>query len=230
MGCATMKQRELDLIASLLDDVEPRAATRRWLATQEGRRELMAYRHILRLLGRAYAGPSTARLFPVVYYSALRTPIGRVFVAATDVGLVRVAFRETETAFAAELRRRLRAEVTTSARKLAPAVRQLDAYFRGRRRTFDLPLDLRDLTPFQRRVLQATRDVPLGKVVSYGEIARRVDCPRGSRAVGQALGRNPIPIVIPCHRIVAGGGGLGGYTGGLPIKRTLLQLEGALAG
>ena len=113
------------------------------------------------------------------------------------------------------------------AEKLAEIVEQLEAYFAGRRRAFDLRIDLSRATPFQRRVLLATRAVPSGTVVSYGEIARRIAQPKASRAVGQALGHNPVPIVIPCHRIVAGSGRLGGYTGGLHIKKKLLGLEAA---
>ena len=115
-------------------------------------------------------------------------------------------------------------------RQIEPELRVGDVlhalYERAR---FDLRLDLSELTPFHRRVLLAAAEVPAGKVVSYGEIARRIGRPAGSRAVGQALGRNPVPIVIPCHRVVAAGGQLGGYTGGLDIKRKLLRLEGALA-
>jgi len=128
-----------------------------------------------------------------------------------------------------ELRRRLGAEVVRSPARTADIVHQLRAYFAGERRTFDVRVDLSRLTPFHQRVLLAAASVPAGQVVSYGEIARRIGQPRGSRAVGQALGRNPIPIVIPCHRVVASGGKLGGYTGGLAIKKKLLRIEGAVA-
>ncbi|MFQ5665717.1 MAG: methylated-DNA--[protein]-cysteine S-methyltransferase [Candidatus Binatia bacterium] len=127
----------------------------------------------------------------------------------------------------AELRQRLQMDVVRSPAKMAAIVQQLTAYFSGHRRTLDLPLDLRRATVFQRRVLLAARQVPAGQVVSYGEIAKRIGQPRASRAVGQALGRNPIPIVIPCHRVVAGDGTLGGYTGGLHIKKKLLGIEAA---
>jgi O-6-methylguanine DNA methyltransferase len=105
-------------------------------------------------------------------------------------------------------------------------------YLEGRRADFDLPLDLTGLTVFQRLVLLAVVGVPRGKVATYAEIARKIDRPRAARAVGQALRRNPIPIVIPCHRVLASDGGLGGYTGrgGLRTKKQLLSLEGVRLG
>jgi methylated-DNA-[protein]-cysteine S-methyltransferase len=169
------------------------------------------------------------RVRPVVHWGELATPIGRVLVAVGDAGLVRIGFRRSPADFTAELARWLGVEVVRSPARTAHVVRQLRAYFAGERRGFDLPLDLARLTPFQRRVLRATATVPAGRVVSYGDIARRIGRPGGSRAVGQALGHNPVPIVIPCHRVVAAGGRIGGYTGGLGIKRALLRIEGALA-
>src|SRR5262249_45851452 len=166
-----------------------------------------------------------------VYWCSLPSPIGRVHVAASDTGLVRVGFRRSEASFVAELRRSLDALPVRSPARTAEIVHQLRAYFAGERRAFDLRIDFGHVTPFLRRVLTAAAGVPPGQVVSYGEIARRIGQPRGSRAVGQALGRNPMPIVLPCHRIIAAGGKIGGYGGGLRMKRTLLRLEGArLAG
>jgi len=224
-----MKKHDDGLIAMLLGDARPSPALRRWLETAPGRREIAAYRQTLGALHRLYGEVRASRPRPPVHYCAIPTPIGRVLVAATDAGLVRVSFRRSEGSFVAELRRQLGRDVVRSAARTSAIVRQLRAYFAGERRTFDVRCDLRHLTPFQRRVLMAASEVPAGQVVSYGEIARRIGRPGGSRAVGQALGRNPIPIVIPCHRIVAAGGGLGGYTGGLGIKRKLLRIEGALA-
>jgi methylated-DNA-[protein]-cysteine S-methyltransferase len=110
------------------------------------------------------------------------------------------------------------------------SAQQLQAYFAGERLSFDLPLDLENLTPFQLAVLQTARDIPAGTVWTYGQVAHAIGKPKAARAVGQALGRNPVPIVIPCHRVVASGGGFGGYSGGGGIvsKRYLLHLEGAL--
>ena len=224
-----MKSRDDALIAMLLGDVEPSAALARWLESEEGRRELAAYRRTLGALRKLYGDVRTPAPRRVVHYCSLRSPFGRVLVAATEEGLVRVSFRCSEASFVAELRRGLAAEPVRSAARTADIVHQLRAYFAGERRTFDVRLDLGDVTPFQRRVLMAAASVPAGQVVSYGEIARRIGQPRGSRAVGQALGHNPIPIVIPCHRVVAAGGRIGGYTGGLGVKRKLLRIEGALA-
>ena len=225
-----MTKHDERVIALLLGDAPASPTLARWLAGARGRRELAAYRRVLAGLDRLYAKP-TAR--PEVHYCAIPSPIGRVFVAATPAGLVRVSFRQSEAAFVTELRRRLGVRPVRSRTRTAEIVHQLRAYFAGERRAFDVRLDLSGLTAFHRRVLMAAARVPAGQIVSYGEIARRIGQPGSSRAVGQALGRNPIPIVIPCHRVVASGGRLGGYArglaGGLTIKRRLLHLEGALA-
>ena len=225
-----MEKHDRDLIAMLLGDHAPSPRLARWLETDAGRQELAAYRTALSALRRLYGPVAAAGRRPTAHYAVVATPIGRVLVAATDAGLVRVSFgRRSEASFVAELRRRLGVDVVRSDEHTARIVHQLRAYFAGERRRFDVRVDLRHVTPFQRRVLLAAARVPAGRVVSYGEIARRIGQPGGSRAVGQALGRNPVPIVIPCHRVVAAGGRLGGYTGGLGIKRTLLRLEGVLA-
>lgn len=104
------------------------------------------------------------------------------------------------------------------------AARQLEEYFAGRRRVFDLPLDLRG-TVFQRRVWSELLKIPFGETRTYAEVARAIGAPRAVRAVGAANGANPVPIVVPCHRVVATGGGLGGYRGGLQLKRRLLEME-----
>ena len=225
-----MKRRHEELIATVLGDARPTTALRQWLRTAEGRRERAAYSATLRVLEGAYGDGSPLLRRAPVYYTTIQTPIGRVLVAATSAGLARVSFRRDEAAVVAELRQRLRAEVEQSAGRLAAIIAQIEAYFAGDRRTFDLPLDLSLATPFQRQVLAATREVAPGEVASYGEIAKRIGKPKASRAVGQVLGHNPVPIVIPCHRVVAGGGALGGYTGGLAIKRKLLALERAELG
>ena len=105
---------------------------------------------------------------------------------------------------------------------------ELDEYFSGRRRHFDVGLDWQLVGPFGRRVLRVTSEIPYGGVMSYAEVAADAGSPRGFRAAGNALGSNPMPIVVPCHRVLHSGGGLGGYGGGLDRKRWLLELEGAL--
>jgi methylated-DNA-[protein]-cysteine S-methyltransferase len=231
-----MTQRETELIAFLLGDVPRSPELAHWLATAKGRRELAAFRAALRSLRHLYGKRSLQHLYgrtdtpldALAFYCAIHTPIGRVLVAATARGLVRVSFRSSESSFIEELQRRLSGGVIRSPVETAGIVTQLREYFAGKRRAFDVALDLRLSTPFQRRVLTAACRVPHGKLVSYGELARRIGQPGASRAVGQALGHNPIPIVIPCHRIIASGGGLGGYTGGLGIKKKLLGIEGVL--
>lgn len=129
-----------------------------------------------------------------------------------------------ERSFRARLKHRA-AEIVRDDRALSDVLSEIDAYFSGKLRVFSAPIDLRGVTPFTRRVLVAARFVPFGAVTSYGELARRIGVPKGARAVGAALGRNPIPIIVPCHRVLQSGGRLGGYTGGLHIKRKLLEVE-----
>jgi len=221
------KKQDDELIAFVLGEVEPSAVLKRRLASDEGLRELSAYRKTLERLNGAYADRAVPRASRIVNYTSMRTPVGRLLVAATQAGLVRVSFDAAETTFVADLRTQLKMRVVKSAEKMAGIVAQIEAYFAGTRRAFDIPIDLSHASPFQQQVLMAARSVPLGQVVSYHEIARRIGRPKASRAVGQALGHNPVPIVIPCHRIVASSGGLGGYSGGLDIKRKLLELERA---
>jgi methylated-DNA-[protein]-cysteine S-methyltransferase len=114
--------------------------------------------------------------------------------------------------------------------RLDSARRELDEYFAGRRRGFDVAIDWSLVGgPFGRKVLRVTSEIPYGGVLSYREVASDAGSPRGSRAAGNALGSNPVPIIVPCHRVLHAGGGLGGYGGGLDRKRWLLELEGALA-
>jgi len=168
------------------------------------------------------AGEALAR------YAACAAPWGVAWLAATERGLCRVAFGLSEDAW----RRLLAAETGLlplhDPAALRRAVEQLAEYFAGRRQVFDVPLAPAWGTPFQRRVWQETARIPYGETRSYGALARSLGDEGAARAVGQALGRNPLPIFIPCHRVVAAAGQLGGYTGGLEIKRALLALEGAL--
>jgi len=164
-----------------------------------------------------------------VSYAAVDSPFGELLLAATTHGLVRLAFPEEGTdEVLDELARRISPRIIAAAASLDAARRELDDYFCARRRSFDLPLDWSLIGPFGRRVLGATSQIPYGEVLSYTEVAGQAGSPRGSRAAGNALGSNPIPIVIPCHRVLRAGGALGGYAGGLERKRWLLELEGAL--
>lgn len=159
-------------------------------------------------------------------WNHVRSPLGRLFVAVSEKGLYAIVYEQHEDRFAADLNSRvtLKRDSLSTARIAA----QLGEYFSGARREFVLPLDISSLTPFQREVLAVTSRIPFGQAWSYQRVAREMGRTNSSRPVGQALGRNPIPIVIPCHRVIASDGSLGGYCGtsGLELKRWLLRHEG----
>jgi methylated-DNA-[protein]-cysteine S-methyltransferase len=165
-----------------------------------------------------------------VVYAPVESPFGKLLLAATGRGLVRVAFPEEDTDSVLErISRRVSPRIVEAPSRLERARRELDEYFAGRRHSFDLALDWSLVGgPFGRKVLRVTSEIPYGGVLSYREVATDAGSPRGSRAAGNALGSNPIPIVVPCHRVLHTGGGLGGYGGGVERKRWLLELEGAL--
>ncbi|MGD0452947.1 MAG: methylated-DNA--[protein]-cysteine S-methyltransferase [Solirubrobacteraceae bacterium] len=164
-----------------------------------------------------------------VTYAPVDSPFGALLLAVTGRGLVRLAFPEEDVDSVLErLARRISPRIVEASAPLEPLRRELDEYFSGRRRSFELPLDWTLIGPFGRRVLRVTSEIPYGGVLSYAEVAADAGSPRGSRAAGNALGSNPIPIVIPCHRVLRTGGALGGYGGGLERKQYLLELEGAL--
>ena len=164
-----------------------------------------------------------------VSYTRAESPFGELLLATTKRGLVRVAFPEEHVdAVLERLALKLSPRIVEARAPLEDARRELDEYFGGRRREFELPLDWTLVSPFGRRVLRYTARIPYGGVGSYHEAAAAAGSPRGSRAAGNALGANPIPIVVPCHRVLRSGGALGGYGGGLDRKRWLLGLEGAL--
>lgn len=158
------------------------------------------------------------------------TPIGHYFVLMDASGLRAVCRQEHLDAVLDRFMRRGAALTDASLDLTAEAVRQIRQYLAGERRAFELPIHWDAMRPFQRDVLQATYAIPYGETRTYGEVAALAGHPRAARAVGRAQATNPIPIVIPCHRVVAANG-LGGYGGadGLPIKRWLLRLEGAVA-
>ena len=161
-------------------------------------------------------------------YATLDTPIGRLLVAATAVGLVRIGFEDEGDGPLIELSALVSPRIMETPGRVDEARRQLDSYFDRGLRQFNLPLDWRLVGSFGRRVLGRVARVPYGGVESYGDVAVEIGHPRAARAVGNAVGANPMPIVVPCHRVVRTGGALGGYGGGLPRKRFLLELEGAL--
>lgn len=163
-----------------------------------------------------------------VSYSSAESPFGTLRLAATRRGLVRLAFPEEGLdAMLERLARRVSPRIVEAPAALDEVRRELEQYFSGQRRAFELPLDWSLVGPFGRRVLRVTSQIPYGGVLSYAEVASDAGSPRGFRAAGNALGANPIPIVVPCHRVLRSGGSLGGYGGGLERKRWLLELEGA---
>src|SRR5262245_25586385 len=175
---------------------------------------------------------------PTVHAGVVEAPWGMVHLAASDRGLVACESMIPFEPFVAGLERRFRTTVTqTPSRILDDAIEQVSDFLDDRRRTFDLPIDLADRPAWDQAVLRAVCDVPWGQVASYGQIARAIDRAGAARAVGGAVGRSPIGIVVPCHRIVAANGSLGGYGGegslgfgtreqGLRLKRELLLREG----
>jgi methylated-DNA-[protein]-cysteine S-methyltransferase len=163
-----------------------------------------------------------------VSYGTVDSPFGPLLLAATKRGVVRLAFPEEDVEEVLDrLAQHLSPRIVESSGPLEGARRELDEYFAGQRRSFEMALDWTLIGTFGQRVLRAASAIPYGGVLSYAEIASEAGSPRGSRAAGSALGANPIPIVIPCHRVLRKGGALGGYAGGLERKRWLLELEGA---
>ena len=164
-----------------------------------------------------------------VSYGELDSPLGPLLIAATPKGLVRLAYPdEQRDAVLEDLSRKLSPRLLESSERLDGVRRRLDDYFEGRARDFELDVDFALTKGFVRKVLRATARIPFGELSTYRVVARRAGSPNGSRAAGNALGSNPIPIVVPCHRVIHSTGGLGGYTGGLHRKEFLLKLEGAL--
>jgi methylated-DNA-[protein]-cysteine S-methyltransferase len=154
------------------------------------------------------------------------TPVGTLLVATTDAGLCQISFdpdRGLE-----ELSETFGRRILRVPRRVDVVRRELDEYFEGRRTEFDLPLDVSRVPSFRQVVLAELARVPYGQVTTYGTLAARVGKPRAARAVGGAMHNNPIPIVLPCHRVIGASGSLTGYGGGLERKRALLELEGAL--
>ena len=161
-------------------------------------------------------------------FDVVDSPIGQLFVAASTRGLAAISFDSDPDDQLERLAKIAGPAVLRSPKSVDLARRELDEYFAGRRRVFDLALDLRALPPFTVSVLHELARVPYGETTTYGTLAARVGQPRGARAVGTVMNRNRIPIVLPCHRVVGASGDLVGYAGGLERKTALLELEGAL--
>jgi methylated-DNA-[protein]-cysteine S-methyltransferase len=158
-------------------------------------------------------------------YDVADSPVGELLLAATDRGVCWIEFSPDGTL--ERLAHRIGTRLLRVPRRLTAVKRELDEYFSGTRTTFDVDVDVATVPAFQQSVLRELARVPYGEVTTYGALAGRIGKPRAARAVGGALNRNPVPIILPCHRVVGASGSLVGYAGGLDRKQTLLKLEGA---
>lgn len=163
-----------------------------------------------------------------VAYDLVDSPVGQLLVAVTDHGVCEISYDPEPEREEEQLARAFGVRVLRSPKPTDEARRQLDEYFAGKRKDFELALDLRLAREFGRAVLEELARVPYGELTTYGTLATRAGRPRAARAVGTVMNRNPVPIVLPCHRVVGSTGSLVGYAGGLDRKRMLLELEGAL--
>jgi len=166
-----------------------------------------------------------------VGYAQFDSPLGRLVLAASPRGLLRVAYEDFNGGLDAVLEHlalRVSPRILEAPERLDDVRRELDEFFTGRREGFEVPLDWSLASGFTQRVLQATAAIPFGAVSTYREVAEHAGSPKATRAAGNALSANPIPIVVPCHRVLRTGGGLGGYTGGVARKEKLLAIEGVL--
>lgn len=179
-------------------------------------------------LDRRFREAAAAESLLDVGFDVIDSPIGELLVAATPEGLARIFFDAEPELHLERLARSFGRRVLRSTRSVDAVRRQLDEYFEGTRDAFDVAIDLRGAAPFARQVLDELARVPYGRTTTYGTLAQRVGAPRAARAVGTVMNRNPIPIVLPCHRVVGANGSLTGYAGGLHVKERLLRLEGAL--
>lgn len=161
-----------------------------------------------------------------VAYRTLDTPVGQLLLAATEIGLVRVAYGDHEAILAA-LVERISPRILNAPARLDAVARELDEYFAGTRRTFDLPLDHRLSSGFRREVLAHLPEIAYGTTASYAAVAELAGNPKAVRAVGTACATNPLPVVVPCHRVVRSDGSAGGYAGGPEAKLALVRLESA---
>jgi methylated-DNA-[protein]-cysteine S-methyltransferase len=208
-------------VSTAQDTRELERALREGVSVDEG--------HVARLAA-ATADRAEAEGLAEVAYGTLDTPVGRILLAGTDRGLVRVVLpRQSFDDVLEDLSMRISPRLVEAPRRVDEARRELDQYFAGERREFDLDLDRRLITgSFRCDVLEALTTVPFGEAITYVEAASRAGNPRAHRAAGNACGSNPIPVVIPCHRVVRTSGEIGGYGGGPDMKRYLLRHEGWL--
>jgi methylated-DNA-[protein]-cysteine S-methyltransferase len=179
-------------------------------------------------LDRRFRDAAAAEGLLDVAYELHDSPVGTLFVAVTDRGVCEIHYDADPDAEAERLARLFGTRVLRSPRPTDEVRRQLDEYFAGTRRDFDLEVDLSPAREFGRAVLEQLAGVPYGELTTYGALAERAGRPRAARAVGTVMNRNPVPIVLPCHRVVGSSGSLVGYAGGLGRKRLLLELEGSL--
>jgi methylated-DNA-[protein]-cysteine S-methyltransferase len=163
-----------------------------------------------------------------VAYDFAETPVGTLLVATTERGLCRISYDPEPEGQLESLAETFGVRVLRAVKPVDPARRQLDEYFEGTRTEFELPLDLKGTASFSRDVLRRLARVPYGQVTTYGTLAAEAHRPKAARAVGVVMNRNPLPIVLPCHRVVGANGSLVGYAGGLHRKEQLLELEGAI--
>ncbi len=164
----------------------------------------------------------------MIKYTITDSPIGKLLLACSEKGLTHILFEYQIPQFEAIIHKKSPKEkIVRNDRAFSTAIQQLHQYFDGERRSFDLDLDL-VMPPFYQKALVAVHDIPYGNTLTYQQVAKRAGNKKAVRAAGSANANNPLPIVIPCHRVLATAGGLGGYGGGLKIKNYLLNLEGAL--
>jgi O-6-methylguanine DNA methyltransferase len=208
------------------------------MTTQKSKNEVFVVKHLRSALGSpteialSRSRERVKKWFteeaPLIEWGEMTSPLGSVFAAVNQRGLCALDFGRQENEFLERFDPLTRLEKNPKA--VQRVLAQLREYFAGDRSSFNLPVDISQLTPFQRSVLDVACRIAPGQVWTYHRVAQELGRPRSSRPVGQALARNPVPIVIPCHRVIASDGGLGGYSGGsgLKAKRWLLRLEGAL--
>ena len=183
-----------------------------------------------RAAARRFADRAAAEHAADLAYTTVQSPVGDLLLVAAPAGLANLHYLDDQPGGVLEALARTRSpRIVESAKALDPWRRELDEYFEGRRTRFDAPLDWEQMAPFQRRILRATAEIPFGRTSTYQHVATEAGNPRASRAAGNALGANPLAIIVPCHRVLRSGGAFGGYTGGLERKHFLLALEGVIA-